>query len=94
MFVDIGKLKDSLEKDLKNSLQVLPKRPKLAVVCTLKDRVADLYLRSQEKFAQKLGIDYECIDCIGCTLEKAQNILQALSRDKETCGIMLCCPLA
>lgn len=94
MFVDIDKIKKSLEEKIRDSLKALPARPKLAVVSTVKDSAVDLYLQSQQKSADNLGLGYELFNCQKDSVRQAEGVVKELARDKSVCGIMLCRPLA
>ncbi|ODN30163.1 bifunctional 5,10-methylenetetrahydrofolate dehydrogenase/5,10-methenyltetrahydrofolate cyclohydrolase [Fervidobacterium thailandense] len=91
MFVSIEPLYASIVEDVKARVSNLPRPPKLAVVTCQPDPSTQSYLKSQEKMAKRLGIEYAVFEVPKAT--ELKQILPKLSTDVSVDGILLTHPL-
>lgn len=91
MFVNVEPLYASIVEDVKARVSNLPRPPKLAVVTYQPDPSTQSYLKSQERMAKRLGIEYTVFE-VPKTSELKQ-ILSKLSTDVSVDGVLLTHPL-
>ncbi len=96
--VDIKNIAENLEKGLRDDLEIILSKkivPKLVSVISKNDPSTCIYANSQKRFAQRLGINYECIVTDpDIDLTSFRNILNKLNSDSSVSGIMLCRPIS
>lgn len=91
MLVNVEPLYASIVEDVRSRVSNLPRPPKLAVVTFQPDPSTQSYLKSQEKMAKRLGIEYAVFEVPKVT--ELKQILSKLSTDINIDGILLTHPL-
>ncbi len=91
MFLNLEPLYSSIVENIKERVSKLPKPPKLAAVTCQPDLSTLSYLRSQEKQAKRLGIEFAVYEALKASDLKL--LLPKLSSDDTVNGIFLTHPL-
>lgn len=78
-------------KDIKNSFGIVPK---LVSIKVGSHSSANIYVNAQKKFAEKVGLCYECV-LLDHTIEKKKllDVINTLNKDRSVNGIIIQYPL-
>lgn len=84
----------SIQNELKKEISVLGSRPKVVAVSANDDPASDLYLKSQKRLAQELGIKHELL-ALGskASVEELMMRIEQLNNDTAVHGIIIQMPL-
>lgn len=91
MYIDVKGLYNSIRNSVVERISKLNKIPKLVAVTYKPDPSTLSYLKSQEKTAKKLGIEYEILE--GNSPNNVVELLKELSSDNSINGIFVTHPL-
>lgn len=85
-----GKIKEELKKEI----EALTPKPKLVSIQVGENQVSAVYIKSQKKNAENLGIEYvlETLDA-GITQDALIKMIEGLNQDKSVSGIIVQLPL-
>jgi len=88
------KIRDGLKKEIEGLKNRTGKTPKLMSVQAGENQASEIYLKSQEKCAKELGIDYELkkLDA-EITQDELIKVIDGLNKDKNAHGIIVQMPL-
>lgn len=85
---------EKIKEDIKQQIQMLSLKPVLASIQVGENAGAEAYVKSQQKTAQNLGIEYQLHKLAQDTTEKAlAEFIQKLNSDKFVNGIIVQMPL-
>ncbi len=91
MLIDIKPLYDEMYNNIVERVKKFNKSPVLAAVTYNPDESTKTYLKSQEKLASKLGINYKVFEAVSS--KELKEFLVRLSSDDNVNGIFLTHPL-
>ncbi|HPL82780.1 MAG TPA: bifunctional 5,10-methylenetetrahydrofolate dehydrogenase/5,10-methenyltetrahydrofolate cyclohydrolase [Candidatus Omnitrophota bacterium] len=87
-------LAEKIKQEIKQAVQLLRVKPVLASVLVGEDAAANVYVKSQERVAKDLGIDYQLRKLAANTPEdKLIELIKELNADKLVNGIIIQMPL-
>lgn len=87
-------LAEKIKQEIKQAVRSLSVKPVLASVMVGKDAAADVYVKSQERAAKDLGINYQLHKLAVDTSEKELvELIKELNSDKSVNGIIIQMPL-
>ncbi|MFA5287324.1 MAG: bifunctional 5,10-methylenetetrahydrofolate dehydrogenase/5,10-methenyltetrahydrofolate cyclohydrolase [Candidatus Omnitrophota bacterium] len=87
-------LAEKIKQEIKQVVQSLSVKPVLASVMVGEDAAADVYVKSQERAAKDLGINYQLHKLAADTSEKELvGLIKELNSDKSVNGIIIQMPL-
>lgn len=87
-------LAEKIKQEIKQAVQSLCVKPVLASVMVGEDAAADVYVKSQERIAKDLGINYQLHKLAADTSEKKLvELIKELNSDKSVSGIIIQMPL-
>ena len=89
-----GKIKEDLKKEIESLKQKTGKSPKLVSIQVGENAASAVYIKSQKKNAENLGIKYDLktLDT-GMTQENLIGEIEKLNQDKSVSGIIVQLPL-
>ena len=94
MIVLNGKeLSSKIKENIKNEVDKLSIKPKLAVISVGNDEASKVYVRNKEKACNLVGIDFELFHFDESTDEEIIRLIEELNFNDNISGILLQLPL-
>lgn len=88
------KIKATIKKEIESLKADYGQTPKLAVLQIAKDAASSVYIKSQERTAEEVGLEYELINIsTPQTEDKVISTIKSLNSDDKVTGIIVQLPL-
>ena len=91
------KIAEKLQKQIAEEIRELKRKtkqtPKMAAIRAHEDQASELYLKSQKRVAELVGVEHETISILGANETQLVNAIQKANRDPSVHGIMIQMPL-
>ena len=94
MILDGKLISDKILNSVAEKVQLMDKKPHLAVILVGEDSASQIYVRNKQKAAEKVGIDSSIIELPSSISEiELLNIIADLNQNPEITGILVQLPL-
>ncbi len=87
------KIAEKLQQEIAKEARTLSKKPRMVAIQVVEDAASELYLKSQKKTADAVGLDHAVHREIGASETKLLQLIEDANHDPRINGIMVQMPL-